>query len=137
MQGGLTRPGCVSCCNTGGWWFSKPEMSVGELREMKARELNNGRLASARRTLRDSPACYMLPTCLRRVGCSCACMQNALLSNCAAMQPQTPIPVFVHAVVAFTGVYAASMVTGKGPVTLLFEHVADPSHTTVLQALQR
>jgi hypothetical protein len=44
--------------------------------------------------------------------------------------------VHVRAVVAFTGVYAASMVTGKGPVTLLFEHMADPAHTTVLQALQ-
>ena len=41
------------------------------------------------------------------------------------------------AVVAFTGVYAASMVTGKGPVTLLLQHVADPAHTNVLQALQR
>ncbi len=37
------------------------------------------------------------------------------------------------AVVSFAGVYAASMVTGKGPITLLLEHVADPMHNTVLQ----
>lgn len=39
------------------------------------------------------------------------------------------------AVVSFAGVYAASMVTGKGPVTLLLEHVADPAHNTIVQTL--
>ncbi len=39
------------------------------------------------------------------------------------------------AVISFMGVYAASMLTGKGPITLLMEHVADPMNTTVLQTL--
>jgi hypothetical protein len=33
------------------------------------------------------------------------------------------------------GVYAASMLTGKGPITLLLEHVADPLNTTVFHTL--
>jgi hypothetical protein len=41
----------------------------------------------------------------------------------------------MHAVISFMGVYAASMLTGKGPITLLVEHVADPINNTVLQTL--
>jgi len=40
--------------------------------------------------------------------------------------------------VGFVGVYAASMVTGRGPVKLLLEHISDPVHnnaTTVVQNL--
>jgi hypothetical protein len=44
---------------------------------------------------------------------------------------------FGCAVISFAGVYAASMVTGKGPVTLLLEHVADPVHNSVLQTLSQ
>jgi len=37
--------------------------------------------------------------------------------------------------VGFVGVYAASMVTGRGPVKLLLEHISDPQHNTVVQNL--
>ncbi|CAL8463479.1 g3013 [Coccomyxa elongata] len=73
--GGL--PGFLS----GAWWYSRREMTVKDYKDMKEKELNNGRLA----------------------------------------------------MISFAGVYAASMVTGKGPITLLLEHVADPMHNTVLQ----
>ncbi|EIE27497.1 hypothetical protein COCSUDRAFT_39153 [Coccomyxa subellipsoidea C-169] len=72
--GGL--PGFLS----GAWWYSRREMTVKDYKDMKEKELNNGRLAS---------------------------------------------------------VYAASMVTGKGPITLLLEHVADPVHNSVLQTLSQ
>jgi hypothetical protein len=39
------------------------------------------------------------------------------------------------AMTAFAGVAAASGLTGRGPVTLLMEHLADPSRATVVQAL--
>ena len=38
--------------------------------------------------------------------------------------------------VGFVGVYAASMVTGRGPFKLLLEHISDPVHNTVIQNLQ-
>ncbi|KAK9917879.1 hypothetical protein WJX75_009169 [Coccomyxa subellipsoidea] len=77
--GGL--PGFLS----GAWWYSRREMTVKDYKDMKEKELNNGRLA----------------------------------------------------MISFAGVYAASMVTGKGPVTLLLEHVADPVHNSVLQTLSQ
>jgi hypothetical protein len=41
----------LTCCfNSGGWWYSRREMTIQELKDMKARELNNGRLASAFQT---------------------------------------------------------------------------------------
>jgi hypothetical protein len=30
----------------------------------------------------------------------------------------------------------ASALTGKGPVTLLMQHLSDPVHTTIVQTLQ-
>jgi hypothetical protein len=29
----------------------------------------------------------------------------------------------------------ASALTGKGPITLLFEHIGDPLHNTIMQTL--
>ena len=37
--------------------------------------------------------------------------------------------------VGFVGVYAASMVTGRGPIKLLLEHISDPVNHTVVQNL--
>jgi hypothetical protein len=37
--------------------------------------------------------------------------------------------------VSFAGVCLAGIATGKGPVTLLLQHVADPLHNTILQTL--
>jgi hypothetical protein len=39
--------------------------------------------------------------------------------------------------VSFLGVCFASLVTGKGPITLLMEHLADPVHHTIVQTLQQ
>lgn len=38
--------------------------------------------------------------------------------------------------VSFVGCFLASALTGKGPITLLMEHLADPVHSTVVQTLQ-
>lgn len=40
------------------------------------------------------------------------------------------------AMVSFVGCCMASALTGKGPITLLMQHLADPVHTTIVQALQ-
>ncbi|KAI8465291.1 MAG: hypothetical protein J3K34DRAFT_437637 [Monoraphidium minutum] len=39
------------------------------------------------------------------------------------------------AMVSFAGVCLAGVVTGEGPITLLMQHLADPLHNTILQAL--
>ncbi|KAK9815413.1 hypothetical protein WJX72_003252 [[Myrmecia] bisecta] len=41
------------------------------------------------------------------------------------------------AMLSFAGVYLAASLTGKGPVTLLVEHLSDPVHHTVVQTLQQ
>jgi hypothetical protein len=38
--------------------------------------------------------------------------------------------------VSFIGCCMASALTGKGPITLLFEHIGDPLHNTIMQTLQ-
>lgn len=38
--------------------------------------------------------------------------------------------------VSFVGCFLASALTGKGPITLLVEHLADPTHSTIIQILQ-
>jgi hypothetical protein len=38
--------------------------------------------------------------------------------------------------VSFIGCFLASALTGRGPITLLLQHVADPVHTNILQTLQ-
>jgi hypothetical protein len=40
------------------------------------------------------------------------------------------------AMVSFVGCCMASAITGKGPITLLVEHIADPVHNTIVQNLQ-
>jgi hypothetical protein len=40
------------------------------------------------------------------------------------------------AMISFLGIYIASALTGKGPLTLLVEHVGDPLHHTVVQTMQ-
>uniref|UniRef100_A0A383VI24 Chlorophyll a-b binding protein, chloroplastic n=1 Tax=Tetradesmus obliquus TaxID=3088 RepID=A0A383VI24_TETOB len=40
------------------------------------------------------------------------------------------------AMVSFIGCCMASALTGKGPITLLFEHIGDPLHNTIVQTLQ-
>lgn len=40
------------------------------------------------------------------------------------------------AMVSFVGIYCACALHGKGPVSLLLQHVADPVHNTVLQQLR-
>eukprot|EP00884_Botryococcus_braunii_P012515 jgi/Botrbrau1/21264/Bobra.39_2s0055.1 len=40
------------------------------------------------------------------------------------------------AMVAFAGAYAASMITGRGPITLLQDHMADPLNNSILHFFQ-
>eukprot|EP00879_Flechtneria_rotunda_P000404 GHRR01000498.1.p1 GENE.GHRR01000498.1~~GHRR01000498.1.p1 ORF type:complete len:283 (+),score=59.09 GHRR01000498.1:120-968(+) len=40
------------------------------------------------------------------------------------------------AMVSFIGCFMASLLTGKGPITLLVEHLSDPLHNTIIQNLQ-
>ncbi|KAF8066403.1 LHCA1 [Scenedesmus sp. PABB004] len=39
------------------------------------------------------------------------------------------------AMVSFLGCCAASALTGKGPITLLVQHITDPAHNTIVQSL--
>lgn len=100
-------PGWLS----GGWWMARRSMSVQQFEDMKARELSNGRLAMY----------VWLSVVERRDACvACACGYVARLHR-----------------VSFVGVYTAALLTGKGPITLLVQHLADPVNNTILQTLSK
>jgi hypothetical protein len=58
---------------------------------------------------------------------------------CRAPGPRNPapapLPPSCRRRVSFVGCCLASLVTGKGPYTLLCQHLADPLHNTVLQSI--
>ena len=69
--------------------------------------------------------------------CSVYVHHGSLVCNSTLKQPCAVHAMFVYILcrISCVGIYVASMITGKGPYSLLLEHVQDPVHHNAVQNL--